>query len=193
MAKKSMLMRQKRRERAVKKYAKKRAELKELIRDPKTVGRRQGRGAGGAAEAAARREPGSAAQSLRAHGPAARLLPQVRSVAHEAARDDDARRDPGPREGELVSRGRRGAPQGIRHEYDRSDRRHADAHSQRADGAPAVRHGAVVEAQARDREGARAGGLPRLRQASRTSTARTSWCSSSSTTRTSPSSSGSSA
>jgi small subunit ribosomal protein S14 len=36
MAKKSMLMRQKRRERAVEKYAKKRAELKEMIRDPKT-------------------------------------------------------------------------------------------------------------------------------------------------------------
>jgi small subunit ribosomal protein S14 len=36
MAKKSMLMRQKRRERAVAKYAKKRAELKERIRNPKT-------------------------------------------------------------------------------------------------------------------------------------------------------------
>ena len=36
MAKKSMLMRQKHRETAVKKYAKKRAELKELIRNPKT-------------------------------------------------------------------------------------------------------------------------------------------------------------
>jgi small subunit ribosomal protein S14 len=35
MAKKSMLMRQKHREQAVKKYAKKRKELKELIRDPK--------------------------------------------------------------------------------------------------------------------------------------------------------------
>jgi small subunit ribosomal protein S14 len=36
MAKKSMLMRQKRREVAVEKYAKKRAELKELIRNPRT-------------------------------------------------------------------------------------------------------------------------------------------------------------
>jgi len=36
MAKKSMLMRQKHREQAVKKYAKKRAELKELIRNPRT-------------------------------------------------------------------------------------------------------------------------------------------------------------
>lgn len=36
MAKKSMLMRQKRREAEVKRYAVKRAELKELIRDPKT-------------------------------------------------------------------------------------------------------------------------------------------------------------
>jgi small subunit ribosomal protein S14 len=36
MAKKSMLMRQKHRERIVAKYAKRRAELKELIRDPKT-------------------------------------------------------------------------------------------------------------------------------------------------------------
>ena len=36
MAKKSMLMRQKRREAAVEKYAKKRAELKELIRNPRS-------------------------------------------------------------------------------------------------------------------------------------------------------------
>jgi small subunit ribosomal protein S14 len=36
MAKKSMLMRQRHREQAVKKYAAKRAELKELIRNPKT-------------------------------------------------------------------------------------------------------------------------------------------------------------
>jgi small subunit ribosomal protein S14 len=35
MAKKSMLMRQRHREQAVKRYAAKRAELKELIRDPK--------------------------------------------------------------------------------------------------------------------------------------------------------------
>ena len=36
MAKKSMLMRQRHRETAVKRYAAKRAELKELIRNPKT-------------------------------------------------------------------------------------------------------------------------------------------------------------
>jgi small subunit ribosomal protein S14 len=36
MAKKSMLMRQRHREAAVKRHAKKRAELKELIRNPKT-------------------------------------------------------------------------------------------------------------------------------------------------------------
>ena len=36
MAKKSMLMRQKHREQTVKQYAKKRAELKERIRNPKT-------------------------------------------------------------------------------------------------------------------------------------------------------------
>ena len=36
MAKKSMLMRQRHREVAVKRYAKKRAELKELIRNPRT-------------------------------------------------------------------------------------------------------------------------------------------------------------
>jgi small subunit ribosomal protein S14 len=36
MAKKSMLMRQRHREQAVKRYAKKRAELKELIRNPRT-------------------------------------------------------------------------------------------------------------------------------------------------------------
>ena len=36
MAKKSMLMRQRHREKAVKRYATKRAELKELVRNPKT-------------------------------------------------------------------------------------------------------------------------------------------------------------
>ena len=36
MAKKSMLMRERHREKAVKRYAKKRAELKELIRNPRT-------------------------------------------------------------------------------------------------------------------------------------------------------------
>ena len=36
MAKKSMIMRQRHRERSVKRFAKRRAELKELIRDPKT-------------------------------------------------------------------------------------------------------------------------------------------------------------
>jgi len=36
MAKKSMLMRQRHREAAVKRYAKKRAELKEMIRNPRT-------------------------------------------------------------------------------------------------------------------------------------------------------------
>jgi small subunit ribosomal protein S14 len=36
MAKKSMLMRQRHREQAVKRYAKKRIELKELIRNPRT-------------------------------------------------------------------------------------------------------------------------------------------------------------
>ena len=36
MAKKSMLMRQRHREKAVKRYAKTRAELKELIRNPRT-------------------------------------------------------------------------------------------------------------------------------------------------------------
>jgi small subunit ribosomal protein S14 len=36
MAKKSMLMRQRKRERTVQRYAKKRAELKEIIRSPKT-------------------------------------------------------------------------------------------------------------------------------------------------------------
>ena len=96
MAKKSMLMRQKRREAAVAKHAKKRAELKELIRDPRSLGRQQNRGAGGAAEDAAGLEPSPAAQPLRADGPAARLLPQVRLGAHEAARGNDARRRSGP-------------------------------------------------------------------------------------------------
>ena len=99
MAKKSMLMRQRHREKAVKRYAKKRAELKELLRDPKTSDDDKLEAQKKLQKLPRDANPDSAAQSLRADGPPARLLSQVRLVAHEAARDHDARRDPGRSEG----------------------------------------------------------------------------------------------
>ena len=73
MAKVSMINREKKRAKLVKKYAKKRAELKAVIVDPEVL-----RGApGGAvrlAEAASRFQPGAAAKSLHDFRPAARFL-----------------------------------------------------------------------------------------------------------------------
>ena len=100
MAKKSMVMRQKHREIAVKKYAKKRAELKELIRNPRT--REEDKIA---AQAVLQKMPRDA-NPVRLRNRCALTGRQVRFVAHEAARNDDARRDTGPHEGELVSLGR---------------------------------------------------------------------------------------
>ena len=56
MAKTSMVEREKRRAKIVKKYAAKRAQLKELIRSPKTSPEERAGGAGEAADAAARRQ-----------------------------------------------------------------------------------------------------------------------------------------
>jgi hypothetical protein len=80
MAKTSMVEREKRRAKTVKKYAAKRAQLKEQIRSPRT----------------------SPAQSLRDHWPLARRVSQVRTVAREDPRDHQSRRDSGPVQGELV-------------------------------------------------------------------------------------------
>ncbi len=102
MAKTSMVEREKRRAKIVKKYAAKRAQLKELIRDPKTSPEERA-----AAQAKLQSQPRDAspcarAQSLRHHGPLARGLPQVRPLAGEDPRGRQPRRDSRPLEGELV-------------------------------------------------------------------------------------------
>ena len=67
MAKTNMVEREKRRAKIVKKYAAKRAQLKELIRSPQTSPEARADRAGEAAGAAARCEPVAPAQSLRDH------------------------------------------------------------------------------------------------------------------------------
>ena len=104
MAKTNMLMREKRRLKVAKKYAAKRAELKELIRDPKTGPEEREAAQVEAAEAAARRGRDAPAQSLLDHRALARRVPQVRPGAHQAARGRESRRDSGSVEGELVRR-----------------------------------------------------------------------------------------
>ena len=104
MAKTNMLMREKKRLKVAKKYAKRRAELKELIRDPKTGAEERE-----AAQAELQQQPrdagaDAAAQSLLDHRPFTRRVPQVRIGAHQAARGRQSRRNPRPFEGELVRR-----------------------------------------------------------------------------------------
>ncbi len=104
MAKTNMLMREKKRLKVAKKYATRRAELKELIRDPKTGAEERA-----AAQVELQKQPRDAAQDAAAqplldHRPFARRVPQVRPGAHQAARSRQPRRDSGPVEGELVRR-----------------------------------------------------------------------------------------
>ena len=102
MAKTNMVEREKRRAGIVKKYAAKRAKLKELIRSPKTSPEER---AAAQAELQALPRDASrcpAAQPLRHHRPFARRVPQVRPGAREDPRSRHARRDSGPRQGELV-------------------------------------------------------------------------------------------
>ena len=102
MAKTNMVEREKRRAKIVKKYAAKRAQLKELIRSPKTSPEERAGCASEAAGAAAGCESVAPAQSLRDHGPLARRVPQVWPVAGEDPRSRESRRDSRPRQGELV-------------------------------------------------------------------------------------------
>ena len=83
MAKTNMVEREKRRAKIVKKYAAKRAQLKELIRSPKTQSGSACRRAGEAAEAAARREPDPRSQPLRDHWPLTRRVSPLRPGARE--------------------------------------------------------------------------------------------------------------
>ena len=86
MAKTNMVMREKRRAKIVKRYAAKRAQLKELIRSPKTSPEERAAAQAKLQTHAAGREPIAAAQPLRDHGPLARCVPQVRAVAREDPR-----------------------------------------------------------------------------------------------------------
>ena len=78
MAKTNMVEREKRRAKIVKKYAAKRAQLKELIRSPKSSSGGACRRAGEAAEAAARRQPHARSQPLRDYRPLTRRVSPLR-------------------------------------------------------------------------------------------------------------------
>src|SRR5712664_262946 len=100
MAKTNMLMREKRRLKVASKYAKRRAELKELIRDPKTGPEERA-----AAQVELQQQPrDAAAQPLLDYRAFSRRLSQVRSGAHQVAGSGQSRRDSGPVEGQLVRR-----------------------------------------------------------------------------------------
>ena len=105
MAKLSLINRDEKRRKLVKKFAKKRDALQAIIDNPKASDEDALRGAAQAAAAAAQREPDAPAQPLRADRPPARRVPQVRPRPQQAARVRDARRDPGHRQGQLVSGG----------------------------------------------------------------------------------------
>ena len=99
MAKKSMLMRNAKRAKIVKRYAKRRAALKEIIRDPKANEDEQ-LAAQQSLQALPRdANPVRAAQPLRDHRPPARLLSEIRARSQQAARSGDARRDSGLAQG----------------------------------------------------------------------------------------------
>ena len=78
MAKTNMLMREKRRLKVAKKYAARRAELKELIRDPKTGPEERAAAQAELQRSRAMRRRHRAAQSLLHHRALARRVPQVR-------------------------------------------------------------------------------------------------------------------
>ena len=102
MAKTSMIEREKRRTKTVKKYAAKRARIKEQIRDPKASQEDRMAAVEALQKLPRDSSPSRAAQPLRDHRPFARQLQQVRPRPREAARGDDARRRAGTAQGELV-------------------------------------------------------------------------------------------
>ena len=83
MAKTNMVEREKRRAKIVKKYAAKRAQLKELIRSPKTNPEVRADAQAEASEASARRKPLPRSQPLRNYGPLARRVSPLRPGARE--------------------------------------------------------------------------------------------------------------
>ncbi len=78
MAKKSMVNREVKRTELAKKFAKKRAELKTIIKDEDRSYEEREASASAPAEAAARLEPGAWSQSVPPDRSSSRLLPQVR-------------------------------------------------------------------------------------------------------------------
>ena len=91
MAKTNMVEREHRRERVAKKYATKRAQLKEIIRSPKSTPEQRA-----AAQAALQQQPRDASQeppsqSLRDHRPLARRVPQIRTGPRQDPGSRDAR------------------------------------------------------------------------------------------------------
>jgi small subunit ribosomal protein S14 len=104
MAKTNMLMREKKRLKIAKKFAKRRAELKELIRDPKT-----GQEAREAAQVALQKQPRDAGATRQRNrcsitGRSRGVYRKFGLSAHQAARGCQSRRDSRPVEGELVRR-----------------------------------------------------------------------------------------
>ena len=104
MAKTNMLMREKRRLKVAKKYASRRAELKELIRSPKTGAEERA-----AAQVELQKQPRDASAMRQRNrcsitGRSRGRVSQVRPGAHQAARGREPRRDSRPIQGELVRR-----------------------------------------------------------------------------------------
>ncbi len=108
MAKLSLINRDEKRRGLVKKYAKKRAMLVAIMNNTKMSDEDRMAARLKVQAAAAQRESDEAAQPLRDHRPPARLFPQVRSRAQQAARIRDARRGTGHRQGKLVIYGTEG-------------------------------------------------------------------------------------
>ena len=102
MAKTSMIEREKRRAKVVKKYAARRAKIKEMIRDPKASQEDRMAAVEALQKLPRDSSPSRARSRCAITGPLARQLQQVRPRPREAARGDDARRRAGPAQGELV-------------------------------------------------------------------------------------------
>ena len=103
MAKLSLINRNEKRRKTVKKYAAKRAELLAIANNPKAAQEERYEARLKLQKLPRDASPVQGAQPLRADGAPARHVPQVRSRAQQAARDRDARRDSGRHQGELVA------------------------------------------------------------------------------------------
>jgi small subunit ribosomal protein S14 len=147
MAKKSMLMRQLKREQEVKRYAAKRAELKELIRNPRTAD-----------------DVKLSAQQKLQKLPRDASPVRLRNRCALTGRPRGFYRKFGLSRTKLRETTMRGEIPGLSkaswygcfYEYDGPYRRHADPHQKRSNRAQAVGRRSCVEAEARDCEGSRA-------------------------------------